>query len=672
MSEQHTNSLINETSLYLRQHAHNPVNWNAWNHKLFKQAQKENKLVLISIGYSACHWCHVMEKECFEDTNVAQIMNDNFINIKVDREEHPDVDQMYMNAVNLMTGNGGWPLNVIALPDGSPVYGGTYFPKDTWVKILQVLADGYKSEPDKFYQYAKQLANELWRTNLLPKAEQAIEKTIIDAAINHWQELWDDKWGGNNWAPKFPMPVNLNFLLDYSILSKNEEIKDFLFLTLNKIAQGGIYDHIGGGFMRYSTDIYWKVPHFEKMLYDNAQLIGIYAKAYSLNKKPLYKSVVEQTIAFLLQDFKANKGGFYATMDADSEGVEGKYYTWTIEELKNTLANDEFEFAKQLFALNPYDEWEGKYIIWHKTNLTCLAKDFNISVNELLQKKQAITTKLLNVRKERIKPATDIKIITSWNALLVSGLVQAGSYLLNGSYIKEAEALLHFIENYLIENYNLFHVYDGKKAKIFANLDDYAFLIRAYLDVYQVTFNVHYVLQAELLTKKVKEQFSDSNSEFFYFTSRQKNYLAMRQKELSDNVTPSSNAIMTHNLSDLALIFSNTDYEQQANEMLRNIQTFVANMPSAYACWAQGLLRLVYPFKEIVLLGEKCLLFNKELHKNYFPNVLFAGSEKNENLPILENRLVKNKTFIYLCENKTCLMPVETLEAAKEQILADI
>ncbi len=664
-----TNALIHETSPYLLQHAHNPVNWLPWSNEVFEKAKKENKLVLISIGYSACHWCHVMEKESFEDTSVAKVMNDNYICVKVDREEHPDVDQIYMDAVQLMTGNGGWPLNCITLPDGRPVYGGTYFPKNQWVKILQALAEEYKQNPKKFEEYAQKVTEGVKMMDIVPKEDDQPDNEVLETAMVRWKKLWDNEWGGNKGAPKFSMPVNIDFLMQYATLTNDAEAHQHVNLTLTKMALGGIYDQAEGGFMRYSTDMYWKVPHFEKMLYDNAQLLSTYAKAYRAYRKPLYKNTIEQTFDFLKNNFRTKNGGYFSAYDADSEGEEGNYYTWTKEELQTVLTPEEFDFAQKVFQLTPDQKWEGKYILWQAKTNEELAKEMNLSIEEFEQTRRKVLEKLLEVRKKRIKPGLDNKILASWNALLITGMTDAYLATQNQAFLSEAESIFRYVEKNLLDkkSLHLAHI-RSQNTTIDANLDDYALLIQAAIKLYETTFKEEYLTYAQLLTEYANKHFSDEEQLFYYYTSDEKSKnLIIRKKELSDNVIPSSNAVMAHNLHYLALVMENYEYEKRYRNMLISVQTFVAKVPSAYALWASAIAKEVYPFSETVIVGPKAIDFNLEINQTYIPNNLFAGSVKqNKFVPILAERGNLPETLIYVCQNKACKKPVNNPQEALE------
>jgi hypothetical protein len=435
------------------------------------------------------------------------------------------------------------------------------------------------------------------------------------------------------------------------------------------MALGGIYDQVEGGFMRYSTDSYWKVPHFEKMLYDNAQLLSTYANAFKAYKKPLYKKVVEQTYSFLINNFRSPNGGYYSAYDADSEGEEGKYYTWTEEELKTILTKEEFEIAKKIFQITPHQKWDGKYILWQDKTNEALAQQMHISADEFEEIREKIRQKLLKERRKRVKPGLDNKILASWNALLIKGFADAFTATGNTEFLTEAENIYSFIEkNYLNKKtLELVHIKSNKNA-IEANLDDYALLIQAVIRLYEITLNEKYLITANQLTGFVNKHFTDEENTFYYYTSDTKaQNLIVRKKELSDNVIPSSNAVMAHNLHYLSIVMENETFENRVKKMTVSLQTYVSKVPSAYAMWASAITKEVFPFKETVIIGPKAIDFNIELNKNYVANVLWAGGKTlNNSIPILKDRGSLPETYIYICQNKTCKKPVSTIKEALE------
>ena len=671
LTSQHkfTNHLIHETSPYLLQHAHNPVDWYPWNDSTLAKAKAENKIMLISIGYSACHWCHVMEHESFENETVAKIMNDHFICIKVDREERPDIDQVYMNAVQLMTGSGGWPLNCFALPDGRPVYGGTYFPSENWKSVLLNIADLYKNEPQKVLDYAARLTDGVKQSELLTKNESKKDFTLDDLnkTYTDWAKRMDNKEGGPDKAPKFPLPNNYQFLLRYYHLTKNESVLNHVKLTLNKMAYGGIYDQIGGGFARYSTDYLWKVPHFEKMLYDNAQLVSLYSEAFQATKEPLYKEVVSETLDFVERELTSPEGAFYSALDADSEGEEGKYYVWTKVELEKLLGDDYALFAAY-YNINEIGFWEhGNYILLRKKSDTEIVKQFKISEAELKTKIETSKKTLLTEREKRIKPGLDDKILCSWNALMIKGYADAYRVFGENKYLSRAEKAANFIGTKMMQNDScLLHNYKNGKANINGFLEDYAFTIEAFIGLYEATFNETYLHEAEKLMNYTIRHFYDTESGFFFFTSTKDAPLIARKMETSDNVIPASNSSIAKSLFILGHSFDKNNYIEMAQQMLHNVKPMMLQYGAGYSNWGMLMINFVAPFYEIAVVGKNAESLRKELENQYIPNKILLGSTTESKISLLENKYVQGKTFIYVCENKACKMPVES---AKEAVL---
>ena len=674
MEEQfeHTNLLINESSPYLLQHAHNPVNWYPWGDAAFEKAKNENKLVLISIGYSSCHWCHVMEHESFEDSTVAAMMNEHFVCIKVDREERPDVDQIYMNAVQLMTGSGGWPLNCFALADGRPVYGGTYYPKNNWMELLTNLSTTYEKDKSRFEEYAENLTNGIQESELIekPVEDTPIRKALLKEMTDKWATTFDKKEGGPNRSPKFPIPNNYMFLMQYGQLTENDELLAYVDLTLQKMALGGIYDQVGGGFARYSTDEFWKVPHFEKMLYDNAQLVSLYSLAYQRTKNPLYKHIVYQTIDWLEREMVANDGGFMSALDADSEGEEGKFYTWTKTELKSILNEADFELVKDYYNLNQKGAWEGKYILLRELKDSNAVKKFGLSKDELTQKMDAINAQLLAARSKRIRPGIDDKILTSWNGMMIAGLADAAMAFNEPAFgklsIKHAKWLL---KNMVANDGSLMHTHKNNKSKIDGFLDDYAFTSTAFIKLYELTFDEFWLEKANQFVSYAITHFKDPKSGMFYFTSNVSESLIARKMEINDNVIPASNSEMANALYDLGTLLDSANYQNIAIQMLTNIQADMVSYPSGYSNWAILHTKLSFPYYEIAVTGKDWQLKLNELNEFYLPNKLLMGGEKG-NLPLLEGKFI-GETTIFVCVNKSCQMPVTKVEDALKQMTAE-
>ena len=668
MVHKYTNSLINETSPYLIQHAHNPVNWHAWNQETLSKAQKENKVLIISIGYSACHWCHVMEHESFEDEEVAKVMNENFICIKIDREERPDIDQVYMNAVHLMNQRGGWPLNCFALPDGKPFFGGTYFSKQQWLQILQKVSDEYKQNPNKVKEFAQKLTEGIKGSDLitLNKSKPEFNMGDLTNLVESWSKRFDNKEGGSNKAPKFPIPNNYQFLLRYAHFSKNEKVLDHVKLTLNKMAFGGIYDHLGGGFARYSTDNLWKVPHFEKMLYDNAQLVSLYAEAYQKTKEPLYKEVVFETLEFVQREMTDKVGAFYSALDADSEGEEGKFYVWEKDELKELLASD-YGLFSDYYNINENGFWEGKYILLRKESREKIATKHKITVNDLDARITKAKNILMKLRDKRIRPGLDDKSLTSWNAIMLKAYLDAYNVFKEEDFLKVALKNADFIEkNQKRDDGGLFHSYKAGRTTINGFLEDYAFTCEAYISLYESTFDEKWLEIAKELLDYSIAHFFDHSSGMFYFTSILDPDLVARKMELNDNVIPASNSSLAKSLFRLGHYYYDTTYTRMAIQMLNNIKPHMATYPSGYSNWGMLMLDNVTTFYEVAIVGKEANKKRMELNDYYIPNKLYIGSYAESKLPLLQNKLVVGETIIYVCVNNACKLPVnEVAEAVK-------
>lgn len=669
MEHEHTNELINETSPYLLQHAHNPVDWRPWGEEAFAKAKAENKLVIVSIGYSACHWCHVMEHESFEDDSASAVMNDRYVCIKVDREERPDVDQIYMNAVQLMTGRGGWPLNCIVLPDGRPIWGGTYFRKDKWIEQINQIADFYETQPDKAIEYAVKLTQGIKQSELvvLNKEEAAFDKSKLEEVYVSWEQRFDNVEGGPDRSPKFPIPNNYQFLLRYAHLSNNQAALDHVKLTLDKIAYGGIYDHLGGGITRYSTDELWKVPHFEKMLYDNGQIISLYSEAYQKFKDPDYKNLIYGTLAFIERELMSEEGAFYSALDADSDGEEGKFYIWKKEEL-TTLLGDNYELFADYYNVNRKGYWEhDNYILLRDEDEETLAKKHNLSKEDLQAKMTTSQAILMKERDTRIRPGLDDKTLTSWNGLMLKGYVDA--YLTFGDqhFLDVALENANFIlSKQLRKDGGLNHSYKEGRTTINGYLEDYAFVIDAFLKLYEATFDDLWLKEADALMAYSVEHFYDYDSGMFFFTSDEDPALIARKMEVNDNVIPASNSAMANNLFVLSHHYDRADYQQKSIQMLNNVIDKVASYPAGYSNWLNLFINQVYPFYEVAIVGKEATNKSVELHNTYVPNKMLCGSTKSSKLPLLENRYTKGQTRIFVCENKVCQMPTEDSEKALE------
>jgi hypothetical protein len=675
-THKYTNSLINETSPYLLQHAHNPVDWHPWNNETLELAKKENKLLLISIGYSSCHWCHVMEHESFENDSVAEIMNKHFINVKVDREERPDVDQIYMNAVQLMTGRGGWPLNCIALPDGRPVWGGTYFPKENWINALEQLATMYQEKPEEMIAYAERLTEGVKNSDLVALNNNEIDFSVmhLDSAVLAWKEMMDLNLGGRTGAPKFPMPNNYEFLLRYGYQANNPQIIDYVNTTLTKMAYGGIYDQIGGGFSRYSVDKKWHVPHFEKMLYDNGQLVSLYANAYQATKNELYKETVYHTLEFIERELTTSEGAFYSSLDADSKTTEGNleegaFYVWKSLELQSLLKND-YQLFADYYNINSYGYWEHQnYVLIRNDNDEDIAARNNISVTELKKKVNNWQKILLNERNKRERPRLDDKSLTSWNALMLKGYIDAYTVFNEPHFLEVALKNATFIETKQIqENGNLNHSYKNGKSSINGYLEDYATVIDAYISLYEATLNEHWLSTAKQLTDYTFDHFFDSTLHMFYFTSDEDKELITRKMEIEDNVISASNSIMAKNLFKLSHYYSNNYYLTVSKQMLHNVNDRTKQYGSGYANWLLLMCNFTGNYYEIAISGKNAVNKLIEINQYYIPNKLIAGSTSASSLPLLEDRFNKDETYIYICVDGACKLPETSVKKAVNQL----
>ncbi|MCA0932591.1 thioredoxin domain-containing protein [Lutimonas saemankumensis] len=673
---QYTNALVNETSPYLLQHAHNPVDWYPWNDQTLEMAKKENKLLLISVGYAACHWCHVMERESFEDPEVAALMNENFINIKVDREERPDVDQIYMNAVQLLTGSGGWPLNCVALPDGRPIWGGTYFPKENWINALTQLADLYKNEPEKAEDYAAKLTEGVKQTGLieLNEEEAVFDISGLELAIENWLPTMDQKNGGRKGAPKFPMPGNLSFLLRYAVQNNDKEMMDYVNTSLTQIAYGGIFDHVGGGFARYSVDDHWHVPHFEKMLYDNAQMVSLYSKAFLVTKNPLYKEVVYRTIDFVEAELYKDIGAFYSSLDADSynemgELEEGAFYVWNKIDLQNLL-NDDFELFSKYYNINGYGKWEDdKYHLIRSISNTEFCVENEIEEDELKIKLRQWQKILSEERNKRERPRLDDKTLTSWNALMLKGYIDAYSVFQEDRFLEVALKNARFLQTKMTkEDGGLYRNYKNDQSNIEAYLEDYATVTDAFISLYEVTLDEKWLHNAKQLIDYSFDHFYNEESKMFFFTSDLETGLITRKVETDDNVIPSSNSIMANNLFKLGHYYANKYYSDNAMTMLNNVKEMTINYGAGASNWLNLYSNYIGEYYEVAIVGPKALDKLKALNQVYIPNKMIIGSQGESKLPLLEYKFNENETTIYVCINGACKLPVSEAAKALDQI----
>lgn len=663
---QQANNLIHASSPYLLQHAYNPVEWHEWNESSLQKAKAENKLIIVSVGYSACHWCHVMEHESFESHEVAEVMNKHFVCIKVDREERPDIDQIYMMAVQLMNGNGGWPLNAICLPDQRPVYGGTYFRKADWINILLNLANLWEKEPEKALRYADRLTEGLQQAELIELADDELtfNQQHLEEIVQPWKRQFDAIEGGYNRAPKFPLPNNWTFLLRYGHLSNDQSVMMQVMTTLEAMATGGIYDQIGGGFARYSVDNRWHVPHFEKMLYDNAQLVSLYAEAYQCLKLEPYAEVVRETINWIDREMTSPEGLFYAALDADSEGVEGKFYVWTAAEF-DSVVGEHRNLLRAYFDVTEEGNWEEEKVnvLRRLHNDEALMAEHGLAKATFDDIIETAKNKLLAARSKRIRPGLDDKCLTAWNAQMIKGLADAAQALADESYYEKAKTAANFILNHLMDDDGgLYRNYKNGKASIHGFLDDYAFMIEALLALYEVDFNEAWLNEAKELTDYVLANFSDKQNNMLFYTSNKGEHLIARKHEVMDNVIPASNSVMAQNLHRLGLLFDNDNYLNTALMMLKAVQPRIKSYGSAYSNWSIQLLNEVYGINEIAITGNDFRLVKRNFDEHYIPNKIYLAGLKSS-LPLLQHKQ-SEETKIYVCKNKTCQLPVTTIDEA--------
>ncbi|CAN5797565.1 thioredoxin domain-containing protein [soil metagenome] len=678
MTGKFTNQLIHESSPYLLQHAHNPVQWYPWGAEALDKAKELDLPILVSIGYAACHWCHVMERESFEDEEVARYMNEHFINIKIDREERPDLDHIYMDAVQAIAGNGGWPLNVFLTTDAKPFYGGTYFPpqkaynRPSWKDVLLNINTAWNNRRDEMVQQAQNLVDHISLSgNLfgkknddlaheLPAPFTVVQCNTIAANI---LKAADTAEGGFGAAPKFPQTFTIQYLLGYSHFFNDEKALKQAELSIQKMLKGGIYDQLGGGLARYSTDSHWLAPHFEKMLYDNALLVSVMADAYQLTRNKIYEEAIRKTIGFFMNEMKHNEGGFFAALDADSEGVEGKFYVWDKKEVDAILGEDAALYCKW-FNISEHGNWEEKNILHVAADEKLFAQQNNISGPVLQDLINKCNKKLLQKRSKRPKPVTDDKILVGWNALFLTALCKASAALGDENYKQEALQLFNFIRGkFFADDILLFHTYKNKKATHPAFLDDYAYLVQACIFLQEITADQQYLFHAQKLTQYVIQNFMNDETGFFYFTHRNQKDIISRKVEFYDGAVPSGNSMMAENLFYLGSVFEEKGWQSMAQKMTLNLADTVVKYPTSFAAWAFVLLKQVMGINEIVLTGKNMHQIQKALLKLYIPNKVFQSSDTESNeMPLLKKKTYSAEPLIYLCREYVCQEPVNTMK----------
>ena len=667
----HTNHLIHETSPYLLQHAHNPVNWYPWGEESLQKAQQENKPILVSIGYAACHWCHVMEKESFEDEDIAAIMNEHFINIKIDREERPDLDHIYMNAVQTMTGSGGWPLNVFLTPAKKPFYGGTYFPpspafnRPSWQQVLQGVIASFKEKRNEINTQAENLTGHLLESSAFGMVRFSDQEKIttgqLNAIFDHIMQSADTTNGGFGRAPKFPQTFIIQFLLRHFFHTKNETALQQALLSLDKMIFGGIYDQLGGGFARYATDSEWLLPHFEKMLYDNALLIIVLSEAYQLTKNPLYARTMQETMDFIERELMSEEGGFFSALDADSEGIEGKYYVWDKKEVDAVLQENAAIFCNY-YDITGEGNWEHQNILRIQEPLDEFAVQNNLNKETLQALLNSCKTRLLEVRSKRIPPLLDDKILLSWNALMNVACSKAYAALGDERYKRAAQKNMAFLLDKFEERDtgNWMHTYKNGVSRHPAFLDDFAYLVQALICLQEITGDQDYLLKAKQLTELIIDNFSEEDTGFFFYTHRNQQDVILRIKEIYDGATPSGNSIMAWNLHYLSLVFNNVSWRERALNICASLNGVIVKYPTSFGIWASVMNDIFYGLNEIAVVGNRYKDITKGILSHYLPNKIIQSARGNDDdYPLLNNRYVKDRTVIYLCRNYSCLQPVE-------------
>ncbi len=667
------NKLIDETSPYLLQHAHNPVNWYPWGEEALNLAKKEDKPILISIGYSACHWCHVMERESFENEETAKIMNNHFINIKIDREERPDLDHIYMDAVQAIAGSGGWPLNVFLTPDMKPFFGGTYFPpkrafnRSSWQEVLLGVYQAFRERRYEIEEQAENLTTHLLESNSfginIPDADVLFRKEKTNEAFQNIMKSADKEWGGFGKAPKFPQSIVIQFLLRYHHVTKNTEALDQALLSIDKMINGGIYDQVGGGFARYSTDTEWLVPHFEKMLYDNALLISLISEAYQLTKNERYRQVIKETIEFIKRELMHQNNGFYSALDADSEGVEGKFYVWDYEEVKEIL-NKEGKIFCNYFDITDKGNWETKNILWRKKNKENFCKENSLDENKLNQIIQNGKELLLKKRSERIRPKLDDKILLGWNALMNTALSKAFA----ATGVDEYKQLAIDNMKFLLKNFSeedssvFFHTWKNGTFKFSAFLDDYAYLIQSLIQLQEITGDTKYLKRAKELTKYVIDNFKDGETNYFFYTNKNQMDIIVRKKEIYDGAQPSGNAIMAENLYKLSLYFDIPDWKERAANLVSSLGNAIVRYPASFGAWNCLFLEMTVGSYEIAIVGAGSANILEEFLQRYIPHkVVMTSIGGSSDFPLLADKRSGVGDSIYLCRNYTCQKPVSTI-----------
>lgn len=684
MKSKQANRLASESSPYLLQHAFNPVDWYPWGEEALQKAKTEDKIILVSIGYSACHWCHVMERESFEDAETAGIMNEHFINIKIDREERPDLDHIYMDAVQAMNGSGGWPLNVFLTPDARPFFGGTYYPPErrygqpAWKDVLNAVHDAYTKNREDIIKQADHLTDHISTHPVKALIENGSESDFfnisnLDTIADNMLKTADTEWGGFGKAPKFLHTFSIRYLMTHYYYSGNDKALRQAVLSLTKMLQGGIFDQLEGGFSRYSTDDKWLVPHFEKMLYDNALMVEAMSEAYQLTGDALFLEGIRQTLSFVHSQLSTDDGGFYSAYDADSEGVEGKYYTWTKQEVDEILTDDADLFSK-IFDVSIYGNWEETNILWLPVSLQKWSESLSFPLNALKEKVNILKEKLIAAKQSRVKPALDNKIILSWNAMMVQACCKAFAATGDKLALSMATTNLQYLERHLKQDSTWYHSFTGGQKKQIAFLDDLAALITAYVSYGDVTGSEVWFEKAATMTEKVIDDFSDDESAFFYYTAKEQQDVVVRKINVYDGATASGNAVMAGNLHKLSIIFDRPEWKERAIRMLKQIADAIRQYPNSFGEWALSWQQLTRGIEEIAVVGKASKDLMPQILKMYIPNkVIQTLAEGESAMPLLKGKTVDaEKNLIYVCRNYSCQQPVETIEEIKSVLKKQI
>src|SRR5881296_617387 len=667
------NRLIHETSPYLLQHAHNPVDWYAWSPEALERAATEDKLILLSIGYSACHWCHVMERESFENPSIAKVMNENFVNVKVDREERPDLDQIYMSAVQIMTGSGGWPLTIFLLPNGEPIFGGTYFPPEDrynrpgFLRVLETIAEAYRTRRAEIMENAKSLREHLTRPTFRKSQDEIIDTNLLDMAYRTIASRFDSREGGFGSAPKFPPSMSIDFLLRYSDRTGSEHALHMATLTLDKMAYGGMYDQVGGGFHRYSTDDRWLVPHFEKMLYDQASLASAYTEAWLATKEKEFSLVARETLDFVVREMRGANGAFYATQDADSEGIEGKFYVWSLKEFSEVTGADA-ELAAKYFGVTEQGNFEEQNILNVSRDLELFSKLERIPVQEFETKIEPAKKELYRARENRVRPGRDEKVLTDWNGLMLRAFAEAAGHFNRDDYRRVAESNADFILTTVWDGTRVLHSFKDGRARFNGYLDDYANLADALFALYELTFDYKWLEAATQMMDRMIQSFWDPNDGGFYFTGGNHESLITRPKDFFDNATPSGNSVAADVLLRMAAVTGRDDYREKAEQIILTSAGFLKQYASGFGRMLAAADFFVGPSKEVAIVGPPDA-FLPILRQRYFPRVVIAAGNGADRVALLRGRpTIEGKPTAYVCENFTCKQPVVDLAAFEGQL----